>query len=74
MEHNLCTTERVIRYCLGLAIFALGITFNSWLGLIGLVPILTAAFSWCPAYKVLGFSTCKGKSCESDESGESPKD
>jgi hypothetical protein len=29
-----------------------------WLGLIGLVPLLTALAGWCPAYTILGVKTC----------------
>ncbi len=59
MEHNLGTGDRLFRFTLGLLILSLGITFNSWWGLIALIPLLTAAVSWCPVYKALGFSTCK---------------
>ncbi|MCW8957049.1 MAG: DUF2892 domain-containing protein, partial [Gammaproteobacteria bacterium] len=27
-------------------------------GLIGLVPLITGLFGFCPAYKLLGMSTC----------------
>ena len=30
-----------------------------WLGLIGLVPLATAIFAWCPAYAPFGIKTCK---------------
>jgi hypothetical protein len=29
-----------------------------WLGLIGLVPLLTALAGHCPAYTVMGVKTC----------------
>jgi hypothetical protein len=36
-----------------------GIEGNArWLGLIGIVPLLTAAFGYCPLYTLLGFSSC----------------
>ncbi len=28
-------------------------------GLIGIVPLATAAMGWCPLYTVFGISTCK---------------
>ncbi len=30
----------------------------NWLGWIGIVPLLTAAIGNCPAYSLLGVSTC----------------
>ncbi len=29
-----------------------------WLGLIGLVPPVTAFIGWCPAYALIVFNTC----------------
>jgi Protein of unknown function (DUF2892) len=41
------------------------VTNNSkWLGLIGLVPLLTALVGWCPAYGALGVNTCPPKTCD----------
>ena len=30
-----------------------------WLGLIGIIPILTVVFGWCPGWAVLGINTTK---------------
>jgi hypothetical protein len=30
-----------------------------WFGLIGIVPILTVLFGWCPGWAVLGINTTK---------------
>ena len=30
---------------------------KTWWGLIGLVPIVTALWGWCPIWSTLGFST-----------------
>ena len=40
-------------------ICAAGWYYHAWWGLIGLVPIVTAAIGWCPAYMPLGLSTKK---------------
>lgn len=32
-----------------------------WVGLTGIIPILTVAFGWCPGWAVLGINTCKTK-------------
>lgn len=59
MEQNVGTVDRVIRVVLGLAIIGAGIYYKNWWGLIGLVPLATAAIGWCPAYLPFKFSTCK---------------
>lgn len=58
MTKNVGTVDRAIRAIAGLAIIAWGIsTGNAW-GAIGLIPLGTAALSWCPAYLPLGIKTC----------------
>lgn len=63
MTVNVGTVDRIVRVVVGLLLiaFALGFiapgTSWSWVGWIGIVPILTAIFSTCPAYSLLGFST-----------------
>jgi membrane-associated protease RseP (regulator of RpoE activity) len=63
MNVNVGTIDRLARVVLGLVLiaFALGYiapgTSWSWVGWIGVVPILTAVFSTCPAYSLLGIST-----------------
>ncbi len=64
MAMNVGTIDRIARVILGLALiaFALGYImpgtgWNSF-GWIGIVPILTAVFGTCPAYSIIGVSTC----------------
>lgn len=63
MTVNVGMLDRIARVVLGIALiaFALGYiapgTSWSWVGWIGVVPILTAIFSTCPAYSLLGIST-----------------
>lgn len=59
MKANVGKADKVIRIVLGVAIIAAGIYFKSWWGVIGIIPILTAAISWCPLYTPLGIKTCK---------------
>lgn len=59
MKLNMGNIDRVIRVLLGLAIGILGIVFKSWLGLIGLVLLATAAIGFCPLYLPFGISTRK---------------
>jgi len=61
MKQNIGTVDRLIRVILGLVIITVGLYFESWWGLVGLLPIFTALIGWCGLYKVLGISTCKIK-------------
>lgn len=58
MSKNLGNVDRVIRIIVGLVLLALTVVGprTMW-GWIGLVPIVTALFGYCPLYKVLGIST-----------------
>jgi hypothetical protein len=61
MKTNVGGLDRIIRLMAGLAILGAGFYFKSWLGLIGIVPILTAIFRFCPAYLPIGLNTCSLK-------------
>ena len=62
MKSNVGGIDRIIRIVLGLALIALTLTgtIGAW-GWIGLVPLATAAFGFCPLYTVLGMNTCPMK-------------
>lgn len=51
-------TDRIIRVILGIAIAAAGLYFQSWLGLLAIIPLATAAIGWCPLYSLFGINTC----------------
>lgn len=57
MTANVGSVDKVIRIVLGLAILVFGYLNESWWGLVGLVPIVTAFLGFCPAYSLLGVST-----------------
>ncbi|MGE5236327.1 MAG: DUF2892 domain-containing protein [Acidobacteriota bacterium] len=59
MIRNIGSGDRIVRIVAGVAIIGLGIIYKSWWGLIGIVPLVTAAIGWCPAYLPFGISTCK---------------
>lgn len=59
MKANVGSADRVVRFILGAVIIVLGFYFKSWWGIIGLVPIVTAALNFCPAYNLIGVSTNK---------------
>ena len=60
MTMNIGTTERALRAVIGLGLLSLVFLLDGparWWGLIGLVPLATAAMGWCPLYVPFGFST-----------------
>ena len=59
MNANVGTIDRVVRIVAGLAFLGAGYYFKSWWGLIGIVPLLTGIFRFCPAYLPFGLSTCR---------------
>jgi hypothetical protein len=65
MMQNVCsTTERVVRVFIGLALFSLLFLFEGpamYLGLLGLIPIATAIFKYCPISHLLHVNTCSTK-------------
>lgn len=59
MKLNVGFIDRLLRIIVGLLIAILGVWFDSWWGLIGLVPLATGIFRWCPLYVPLKISTKK---------------
>jgi hypothetical protein len=59
MKANVGSIDRVLRLVLGLALIALAATgiVGAW-GWLGVVPVATALFRFCPAYTLLGVNTC----------------
>ncbi len=58
MKPNVGGFDRILRIVIGLAVLGVGLYFKTWWGLVGLLPLLTAALGWCPAYIPFGLSTC----------------
>ena len=64
MQVNVGGIDRIIRIMVGLLLiaYAIPIGFSStgwnWVGWIGVIPLLTAVFGYCPAYQLFGVSTC----------------
>jgi hypothetical protein len=61
---NVGLIDRTARAVVGLLLIAYAIPIGfpetgwNWVGWIGVVPLLTAVFGYCPAYTVLGITTC----------------
>ena len=62
MTKNMGGIDRGIRFILGLLIVGAGIYFKSYWGLVGIVMMATALFSFCPLYIPFKLSTRKPKS------------
>ena len=62
MKANVGTLDRNLRSAAGLILLGLSLSgvIGLW-GLIGIVPLATGLFRFCPAYPLLGISTCKTK-------------
>ena len=59
MKKNVGGADRIIRIILGIGLLSLIVVGPKTLwGLVGLVPLLTATFSFCPLFLILGMSTC----------------
>lgn len=57
MKKNLGTTDRILRIIAGLGIIGYGVANNTWIGAIGVIPLLTAFIGFCPAYVPIGLCT-----------------
>jgi hypothetical protein len=62
MEANVGSIDRAIRILLGLALIAATLmgAIGPW-GWLGLVPLATGVFRFCPAYVPFGMRTCAVK-------------
>ena len=63
MKANIGNVDRVLRIVAGLVLIGLTLagSIGPW-GWIGVVPIATGLFRFCPAYLPFGLSTCSTKS------------
>ncbi len=69
MKTNIGSVDRMIRLVIGFALLSAGLVLQSWWGLVGLVPILTAVVRFCPAYLPTGINT-GSCSCSCNSQGE----
>ncbi|WP_166836255.1 YgaP family membrane protein [Rheinheimera pleomorphica] len=60
MQANVGGIDKVVRIIGGALLIALAATGTVGLwGWIGVVPLLTGLFNFCPLYSLLGIKTCK---------------
>jgi hypothetical protein len=61
MQSNVGGFDRVLRIVAGLILLTFAAVYpgeERWFGLIGVVPLLTGLFRFCPAYRLFGVDTC----------------
>ena len=60
MPRNESGLDRIVRASLGLALLSLAFTGPCvWVGVVGLVVLITGILGSCPLYALLGISTCR---------------
>lgn len=60
MTPNVGNADRIVRVLIGLGLLSLIFVLEGnarWIGLVGLVPLLTAGMRFCPLYTALGIKT-----------------
>ncbi|MBF0369451.1 MAG: DUF2892 domain-containing protein [Magnetococcales bacterium] len=62
MKANVGGIDRILRVVVGLVLIALVFVGPQvvW-GWVGVVPLVTGLFSFCPFYPLLGWNTCPAK-------------
>lgn len=62
MKFNVGGIDRILRIIAGLVLIGLALTgtVGIW-GWIGVIPLATGIFRFCPAYTLLGANTCPMK-------------
>lgn len=59
MKKNVGGIDKNLRIILGLGLLSLTVVGPQTLwGLVGLVPLLTGLFGFCPFYPIFGLNTC----------------
>lgn len=61
MKHNIGKADKIIRIIIGLALLSLIFLLDGslrWIGLIGIIPLITVVTGNCPLYSVIGVNTC----------------
>ncbi len=59
MKSNVGKIDRIIRIVAGLIVLVVGLIYQSWWGLLGLIPLVTGMIRWCPLYSPFKITTRK---------------
>ena len=60
MKANVGGVDKILRIVVGLGLLSLILILEGnarWWGLVGLIPLATGLFNFCPLYTLLGFNT-----------------
>ena len=67
-EHNVGEKDQKIRYGIGIGLVFISLfVANVFLLLLGIVLIVSAYLSWCPAYSGLAINTCSNGANEAKQ-------
>lgn len=60
MKSNVGGADKIARIVIGALLIGLALAgvIGAW-GWIGVLPLATGLFNFCPAYRLLGINTCK---------------
>ena len=61
MKANVGGVDKILRIVAGLVLLSLILILEGntrWWGLVGIVPLATGLFNFCPLYTLLGINTC----------------
>lgn len=61
MKKNIGGLDRTIRIVLSVGLLLLGLIFQTWWGIVGIIPLVTAFINFCPLYLPFSISTYKNK-------------
>jgi hypothetical protein len=64
MKANVGGVDKILRIVVGLGLLSLVLILEGsarWWGLVGLIPLSTGVFNFCPLYALLGLNTCPMK-------------
>jgi hypothetical protein len=59
MKRNVGRADRGLRLIIGLVVLITGYFYESYWGLLGLVPLVSGGMGWCPLYAILGMNSCR---------------
>jgi Protein of unknown function (DUF2892) len=54
---NVGGIDKIVRIILGVGLIAWAIINGSYWAWIGIIPLITGIYGWCPIYSFLGIST-----------------
>jgi hypothetical protein len=63
MKLNVGGIDKIVRIAAGIALLSLVVLLEGsirWIGLVGIVPLVTGLVGFCPLYSILGINTCPG--------------